>query len=63
MMRRAIAYAQFQLVKLENAELQCFRHAGVCDIGSGGGRGKLRQGRSKLHHALHAGGAERHRDL
>ena len=34
-------------------------HAGASDIGSRGGRGELRQGRSKLHHAVHAGRTER----
>jgi hypothetical protein len=61
---RASEHAKFELAQLQHAELQCSRraggHAGACDIGSAGGEGKLRQGRSKLHHALHVDRNERH---
>jgi hypothetical protein len=44
-------YAEFQLAQRQNAELRRAGHAGACNIGSAGGRGKLRQG--QLHYALH----------
>ena len=54
---RASQHAEFQLAQLQHDELQCSRraggHPGACNIGSAGSQGKLRQGRSKLHHALH----------
>ena len=54
---RPSQHAERQLAQLQHDELQCSRRAGghpsACDIGSAGSQGKLRQGRSKLHHALH----------
>ena len=61
---RASQHAELQFAQLQHAELQCPRraggHGGACNIGSIGGQGKLRQGRSKLHHTLHVDRNERH---
>jgi hypothetical protein len=60
---RNTRYTQFQLAQLQQAECSRLQRLGACDIGSAGGRGKLGQRRSKLHHAVHAHRTDRHGDL